>query len=81
MIIARFIDTLAWLIPPARTRAQAVAAEVKVRIRANPWGGLSLYPANGEALRILGGHEPTGNFATHADARRRIAWNCWTEAE
>lgn len=80
-MLARFLDSLAWLVPAARTRAQALAGEVKVRIAPNEFGGLSLFPANAEALRILGGHEPTGNFATHADARRRIAWNCWTEAE
>ena len=78
MMLARFIDSLVWLIPPARVAAQAAATEVKVRIAPNDFGSLSLYPANAEALRVLGGSAPTGKFPTHADARRRLAQNCWT---
>jgi len=74
-----FLDTIAWLLPAQRTAERAQAGEVKVRIGKNERGGCSLYPANAAALALFGSHEPTGNFATPADARRRISWNCWTE--
>ncbi len=54
--------------------------EIEVRIAPNAFGGLSLFPANDAARDLFGGDEPTGNFATHADARKRVAWNCWKEA-
>ncbi len=74
-----FLDCISWLLPAQRTTARALAGEIKVRIGDNERGGISLYPANAEALNLFGSHEPTGNFATPADARKRIAWNCWSE--
>lgn len=72
-LVARF---LRFLLP----EASVLAGPVLVRIAPNPWGGLSLYPANDAARELMGGEEPTGNFGTEADARKRIAWNCWEEA-
>ncbi len=60
--------------------APVLAGPVLVRIAPNPWGGVSLYPANDAARDLMGGDQPTGNFASEADARRRVAWNCWEEA-
>lgn len=62
------------------TIAIATDTQVLVRIGPNPWGGTSLYPVNDYARQLMGGDEATGNFATEADARQRIAWNCWQEA-
>lgn len=76
-----FIDCIAWLLPAQRTAARALAGEVKVWIAPNERGGFSLFPANGAALELFGSHEPTGNFASAADARRRLDWNCWTEVD
>lgn len=67
-LLSRF---LAWCGSPVQ------AGEILVRIAPNPWGGISLYPVNPAAWELMGGDEPTGNFATEADARKRAAWNAW----
>lgn len=71
-----FSRFLRFLLP----EAAPLAGPVLVRIGRNAWGGFSLFPANAAARDLMGGDEPTGNFATEADARKRIAWNCWDEA-
>lgn len=67
-LLARF---LTWCGSPVQ------AGAVQVRIAPNPWGGLSLYPVNDLARTLMGGDEPTGNFPTEADARKRATWNAW----
>jgi hypothetical protein len=69
--LARFLRLFA----PANS--PCLSEIILVRIGPNPWGGVSLYPANPAARELLGGDEPTGNFGTEADARKRAAWNAW----
>jgi hypothetical protein len=60
----------------------SVGGEVEVRIAPNAFGGFSIFAVNATARQILGGDEPTGNFGTYADARRRaVGCNCWTVVE